>query len=169
MQRAQVTAQSAQFRAPVAAGYAGAGRLSLQAGAIPADEWMYPPADAAPDEVKAARVDDALRTDLLAVFIERTSGAPIERFHVAMYFVAFFALLAATLMYQGTASASSFHLFFAAGVASIGLAAGTFVGVRAWLVGQLREVAADLGMSDEQARRSAREALRRVTAPFQRP
>lgn len=170
MQRAQINVQSAQFHAPASAGYAGASRMSLASGAISADDWICPPADTDVEraESPAALVRQSAQVDLLKVFVERTAGTAIERFHVAMYFVAFFAVLAATLMYQGAASASSFNLLFSAGIGSIGVAAVTFIGVRAWLVGQLREVAVELGMSDEQALLESREALRRIAAPFTR-
>ncbi len=171
MQRTQISVQPTQFHPSVSAGYPSASRASNQGHSLPANDWLFPTDAPRADNAQTATAtvaNDGAATDLLAIFIERTAGIPIERFQVATYLVAFFAILGATLMYHGAASTSGIEPLFAAGSISIAVAAATFLGVRTWLLNRLSDTAIEIGMTEAQAKEQSREVMRRLAAPFER-
>jgi hypothetical protein len=163
MQRANVTVDPSQFRSPVPAGYAAPPRSIRRGHAVTVDEMMHWPEESS--RAAGPPIGESVAPpDLLAIFVERTSGAPIERFHVASCLVSFLAILGATLLYHGTASAGGFDLLTAAGMSSFAAAVAITVGARAWLTNCLRETAIDIGIPQAQAHQHARVVMKRLTA-----
>jgi len=167
MQRANVSVDPSQFHSPAPTGYAAPPQSFRRRHAVTVDDLMHRPEESSRAEAPPT-VESVAAPDLLAIFVERTSGAPIERFHVASYLVMFLAVLGATLLYHGTASAGGFDLLTAAGMGSFAAAAAITVGARAWLTNCLRETAIDIGIPQAQAHDHARIVMQRLTAPSAR-
>lgn len=167
MQRANVTVDPSEFQSPVPAGYAATPRSIRRRHSVTVDELMHRPEESSGATVPPTGQGVA-PPDLLAIFIERTSGAPIERYHATSYVVCFLAVLGATLLYHGNASSGGFELFTAAGFSSFAAAAAMSIGIRSWLTDCLRETAIDIGIPQAEAHEHARAVMQRLTDPSAR-
>jgi len=167
MQRANVTVDPSQFHSPVPEGYAATPQSMGRRRAVTVDELMQRPEESSDVAALPTGESDA-SPDLLEIFIERTSGAPIERYHATSYVVCFLAVLGATLLYHGASSAGGVELFTAAGFSSFAAAAAMTIGVRSWLTNCLRETAIEIGIPQTQANEHARAVMQRLTDPSAR-
>lgn len=165
MQRANVTVDPPPFQSPVPAEYASPSRSIRRRHAVTVDGVRRWPEDSS--RVAGPPIDEIVASpDLLAIFVERTSGAPIERYHAASCLASFLAILGAALLYHGTAG--GFAPLTAAGLGSFGAAVAIIVRSRAQLTNCLRETAIDIGIPRAQARQHARVVMQRLAASLAR-